>query len=281
MRSTSSRASTARVGMLLIGGTPITQALGMVSGLLDQALRQNLEAAVRRIREGQSISASLDGEGLTTPVALRMLRVGERTGMMGDMMERTAAFHEEELSRWVERFTRTFEPLLMAAIGIVIGGIVLRGARADRRAGDFTDQGHGGAGHCRTTHSPGRALQGVDQRPRCRFPGRRAARSCPACTARTPCCASSPSRPCPTRRPPAQPGSAGLSTPTHAAAAPPGARTLRHAAGHRPDRQRQDHHALRPAQRDQHGRDKIITIEDPVEYQLPMSCRSRSTKRRA
>lgn len=113
------------VGMLLIGGTPVTQALTMVSGLLDQALRQNLALALQRIREGQPISVSLDGHGLTTPVALRMLRVGERTGMMGDMMERTAAFHEEELSRWVERFTRTFEPLLMAVIGVVIGGIVL------------------------------------------------------------------------------------------------------------------------------------------------------------
>lgn len=113
------------VGMLLVGGTPIVQALGMVSGLLDQALRRNLDVAVARIREGQSISVALDGQGLTTPVALRMLRVGERTGMMGDMMERTAAFHEEELSRWVERFTRTFEPLLMAVIGIVVGGIVL------------------------------------------------------------------------------------------------------------------------------------------------------------
>ncbi len=113
------------VGMLLIGGTPITQALSMVSGLLDQALRSNLEGALRRIREGQPISVALDAHGLTTPVALRMLRVGERTGMMGDMMERTAAFHEEELSRWVERFTRTFEPLLMAVIGVVIGGIVL------------------------------------------------------------------------------------------------------------------------------------------------------------
>jgi general secretion pathway protein F len=41
------------------------------------------------------------------------------------MMERSAAFHEEELQRWVERFTRTFEPLLMAVIGVVIGGIVL------------------------------------------------------------------------------------------------------------------------------------------------------------
>jgi general secretion pathway protein F len=113
------------MGMLLVSGTPITQALSMVSGLLDQELRQRLDRALRSIREGQPISVSLDAHGLTTPVALRMLRVGERTGMMGDMMERTAAFHEEELARWVERFTRTFEPILMAAIGIVIGGIVL------------------------------------------------------------------------------------------------------------------------------------------------------------
>lgn len=113
------------MGMLLVSGTPVTQALSMVSGLLDQGLRQRLDRALRSIREGQPISVSLDAHGLTTPVALRMLRVGERTGMMGDMMERTAAFHEEELARWVERFTKTFEPLLMAAIGIVIGGIVL------------------------------------------------------------------------------------------------------------------------------------------------------------
>jgi general secretion pathway protein F len=113
------------VGMLLLGGTPATQALSMVSGLLDQELRTRLDAALRRIREGQPMSVALDGQGLTTPVALRMLRVGERTGMMGEMMERTAAFHEEELQRWVERFTRAFEPLLMAAIGVVIGGIVL------------------------------------------------------------------------------------------------------------------------------------------------------------
>ena len=113
------------MGMLLTGGTPVPQALVMVSGLLDQELRQRLDTALKRIREGQPISTSLDGQALTTPVALRMLRVGERTGQMGEMMERIAGFHEEELARWVERFTRTFEPLLMAVIGVVIGGIVV------------------------------------------------------------------------------------------------------------------------------------------------------------
>jgi general secretion pathway protein F len=40
-------------------------------------------------------------------------------------MERIAAFYEEETARWVERFTKLFEPLLMAFIGLVIGGIVV------------------------------------------------------------------------------------------------------------------------------------------------------------
>jgi general secretion pathway protein F len=113
------------VGMLLQGGTPVAQALGMVSGLLQPELRARLDGAVRLIREGQSISVALHARDLTTPVALRMLRVGERTGRMGEMMERIASFHEDELSRWVERFTRTFEPLLMAVIGVVIGGVVV------------------------------------------------------------------------------------------------------------------------------------------------------------
>jgi general secretion pathway protein F len=67
----------------------------------------------------------MDGNGLATPVALRMLSVGEQSGNMGEMMERIAAFHDEEISRWVDWFTRLFEPLLMAAIGLVIGAIVI------------------------------------------------------------------------------------------------------------------------------------------------------------
>ena len=42
-----------------------------------------------------------------------------------DMLERIAAFHDEELARWVDWFTRLFEPILMALIGIIIGGVVI------------------------------------------------------------------------------------------------------------------------------------------------------------
>ncbi|MEQ1720008.1 MAG: type II secretion system F family protein [Nitrosomonas sp.] len=113
------------LGMLLRGGIPITQALNMVSGLLQTHFRPKVEAAAKHIREGKTISTAMEMEGLTTAVGNRMLRVGERTGLMGDMMERIGNFHDEEIARWVEWTTKLIEPLLMAFIGIIIGGIII------------------------------------------------------------------------------------------------------------------------------------------------------------
>ncbi len=114
------------LGMLLRGGVPLVSALDMTAGLLIQpAMESNLKAARQRISEGQAIAESLTRCQLTTEVAEGMLRVGERSGNLGDMMERIAKFYDEEIARWVEWFSRLFEPLLMVFIGAVIGGIVL------------------------------------------------------------------------------------------------------------------------------------------------------------
>jgi len=112
-------------GMLLRGGVPLLPALAMGESLLHPVLRTRLAAASRAISEGQPVSQSMEAAGLTTAVALRMLAVGEQGGNMGEMMDRIAGFHDDEISRWVDWFTRLFEPLLMAAIGLVIGGIVI------------------------------------------------------------------------------------------------------------------------------------------------------------
>ena len=113
------------VGMLLNGGIPVVSALEMVEGLLHPTLRSLLHRAAAEIREGKPISQAMENHRLTTPVSLRMLRVGERTGRMGEMMERIAGFYDEEMARWVDWFTRLFEPILMALIGVIIGGIVV------------------------------------------------------------------------------------------------------------------------------------------------------------
>ena len=113
------------VGMLLRGGTPIVTALDMSAALLHEGLRPRLALARLRIAEGLPISAAMAESGLTTTVASRMLLVGERTGEMANMMERIATFCDDELSRWIDWFTRLFEPILMCIIGLVIGAIVV------------------------------------------------------------------------------------------------------------------------------------------------------------
>lgn len=113
------------LGMLLAGGIPVVSALEMVTGLLSAHLRGGAATAMDALRRGESISAAFAQGRLTTPVAARLLRVGEKSGRMGDMMERIAIFHDEEMARWVDWFTRLFEPLLMVFIGLTIGLVVV------------------------------------------------------------------------------------------------------------------------------------------------------------
>lgn len=113
------------VGMLLRAGIPVVQSLDMVRELLSAHLRPHLVRARMLISEGKSMSAALDATGLATPVAARMMAVGERSGEMGDMMEKIARFHDEEISRFVDWFTRAFEPILMAVLGLAVGLVVV------------------------------------------------------------------------------------------------------------------------------------------------------------
>ena len=113
------------LGMLSEGGITIVHAIETVQAMVSPTMRASLVAARSAIEAGQPLSHAFEHNALTTPISLRMLRVGERTGDMGPMLTQSAAFYDGEISRWIERFTRTFEPLLMAAIGLVVGAIVV------------------------------------------------------------------------------------------------------------------------------------------------------------
>ncbi|HYD54421.1 MAG TPA: type II secretion system F family protein, partial [Gemmatimonadaceae bacterium] len=79
-------------GMLLKAGIPAVQALGMTRDLLSAHLRPQLEAAKKRIENGEAMSAALGACGLATAVASRMMTVGERSGDMGGMFAQIARF---------------------------------------------------------------------------------------------------------------------------------------------------------------------------------------------
>lgn len=113
------------LGMLLEGGIPIVAAIDTILAMMSTNMAGSLRRASEAVQAGTPLSDAFEINGLTTPISLRMLRVGERSGQLGAMLSRSAEFYDGEISRWIERFVRVFEPLLMAGIGILVGGIVV------------------------------------------------------------------------------------------------------------------------------------------------------------
>ncbi|RIX83202.1 type II secretion system F family protein [Acidovorax cavernicola] len=113
------------LGLLLGGGIPVTRAMHMAQGLLPVRLQPAAMSATLEVTQGRSLSDSLQTAALTTPVALRLLRAGERNGQMAEMLEQAASFHDKEIAHWIDRFAKLFEPVLMLVIGLAIGGIVI------------------------------------------------------------------------------------------------------------------------------------------------------------
>jgi general secretion pathway protein F len=113
------------VGLLGGAGVPLPRALQLAEAVLDAPLRPALARARAAVASGRRLSQALADEGLATPAALRMLRVGERSGEVPAMLARAAAFHDEEVTRLADWVARVVNPLLMLVMGVVVGGIVV------------------------------------------------------------------------------------------------------------------------------------------------------------
>ncbi|MEK8050050.1 type II secretion system F family protein [Ideonella sp. DXS22W] len=113
------------LGLLLGAGVPAPEALRLVAQVLDAPLRPACTQSLTRVMSGQRLSQAFEATGLATPVARRMLAVGERSGTLPAMLQRAAAFHDDEIARLAELVTRLLNPLLMLLMGLVIGGIVV------------------------------------------------------------------------------------------------------------------------------------------------------------
>ncbi|HEI8864684.1 TPA: type II secretion system F family protein [Serratia odorifera] len=112
------------LGLLLQGGMPAVNALTLTGSLLPPRYQPNLQQALADIQAGKTLSSSLESQQLTTPVASRLLAVGERSGDLPALCERIAAFYDESLERAIETFSKIFEPLLMLIVGGLVGLVV-------------------------------------------------------------------------------------------------------------------------------------------------------------
>ncbi|HBC7435745.1 type II secretion system F family protein [Enterobacter bugandensis] len=112
------------LGLLLQGGLPAPDALMLSREILPATHRQQVEQVIRDVAAGESLSRMLETQRMTTPVASRLLQVGERSGELPAMCERIAAFYDESLERSIETFSKIFEPILMMVVGGIVGLVV-------------------------------------------------------------------------------------------------------------------------------------------------------------
>jgi len=113
------------VGLLLAAGIALPRAMSMVAGLLSPAQQPRLASCRQAIDQGQSFAVALAAADLANPVALSLIKVGERSGQMAEMLERSARFADDDFARWVDWTSRLLEPLLMTLIGVVVGTVVV------------------------------------------------------------------------------------------------------------------------------------------------------------
>ncbi len=113
------------LAMLLAAGGPALQALKIVQPLMALPWQDAVARLATAVGEGQRFSEALEAQGLATPVARRMVRVGERSGELAAMLERAAAFHDEEAVRLTDFLSRALNPALMLIMGVLIGGIIV------------------------------------------------------------------------------------------------------------------------------------------------------------
>ena len=111
---------------LVRSGVPILHALEIVAKTSGNVIvEKTIERVGDNVREGESISGPMEKSGIFPPLVTRMIAVGEKTGELEKMLTKIADFFDEQVDVMVDGLTSLLEPLIIAFLGIVIGGIVI------------------------------------------------------------------------------------------------------------------------------------------------------------
>ncbi len=114
------------LGMLLKSGVPLIRALNNAKDVIDnQVIASALGSVAKGAKEGKGIVAPLTVANVFPPLALSMIKVGEDSGQLDEMLLKVASAYEKNLRETVRRFMSLLEPALILAMGLIIGFIVI------------------------------------------------------------------------------------------------------------------------------------------------------------
>jgi type IV pilus assembly protein PilC len=114
------------LGTLLNSGVPILDALEITAKTAGNRVIYNaVRQAVTAIAQGDTIAQPLQETGVFPPMVVQMISVGEKTGGLDEMLEKIADFYEDEVDAAVGALTSIIEPVVIVAMGLVIGFILI------------------------------------------------------------------------------------------------------------------------------------------------------------
>ena len=125
-RSANTGRFTRTLGILFSSGVPILDAMRIGTQVISNLpMRDAIETATMRVREGASLNRSLDESKLFPPITLHLIASGESSGRLDDMLDRAAEQQEREVETLVAMMMGIMEPLLIVTMGAIVFSIVM------------------------------------------------------------------------------------------------------------------------------------------------------------
>lgn len=114
------------LGVLLRTGVPILQAMEIVQDVSGNVVVSDAVGDVAKsVKEGDSLALPLQSHKVFPPMVVQMIAVGEETGAVDAMLDKVASFYDQEVNDTVDALTSLLEPLLIAFMGMTVGGILV------------------------------------------------------------------------------------------------------------------------------------------------------------
>ncbi len=111
---------------MFAAGVPLVEALESVAGATGNIVYENGVLEMRdEVSTGQRLQQSMENTGLFPNMVIQMIAVGEESGSLDDMSAKVADFYEEDVDNAVDNLSSLLEPMIMAILGVLVGGLVV------------------------------------------------------------------------------------------------------------------------------------------------------------
>lgn len=107
-------------------GVPLVDALDSVAGATGNVVFRNAVQKVKQdVSTGMQLNFSMRSTGVFPMLAVQMTAIGEESGALDSMLDKVATYYEDEVDNMVDSLTSLMEPMIMAVLGIIVGGLVV------------------------------------------------------------------------------------------------------------------------------------------------------------